>query len=455
MVKEILNRIHNSDKEIYLPNHQYLALSENVDIYFLQKEILPITSIIFSFDVSTKIENEEEAGLLDNLVKLMQMGAGKYDKYQFESYLAYYGIQLDCNINRDKMNISLTTVTEYLDKAMEFFKVMFYEPHFNEEDLKLNIDNTFQMFEHYKIDPNYIPDFILKRVMFKYHQTYKKPLIGYQDTLNNITIDQIKFYHQNYITKAKVQIFCVSDLPLYKLQNLFKDLFNDNSFTNPKINFSKNILRKKLYLVDRQDSIQANILFANYTTQMNEPNYNSKNIMNKILGGDFNSILNSRIREQIGATYGIHSSFNHLNDLSLFTMNTSIENDKLQQSFQILFDEFENFKLNVDDDKIENAKIALYNSLIYKYETYTSVVSHLKSIIQSGIEKIYYNNFKSHIFNVTKNDIIQDAKLHLNDNLVAIIVGNGEIIRNQLKDFNFDIVEVDNEKILSKDLVIE
>jgi len=453
MVNEILSRI-SEGKNVVLPKHKTLYLNDITKLHYLKKDVLPITCIEIQFNVSRKFEKDNEIGILNYLTDLFEMGCGKYNKYDFEDQLSYYGITYNISSSKEKITLSFVVPSEFIDKALELIKININEPHFNEDDLSHLLDHSRQIFNHLTIEPSFLSDSLVNRIMFKYHPTYKHIRWGYTETLNNITRERILYYYENYFMKANAEIFCVTDLDEDIIINKLKNLnFTTSKFENPKVDFDKNIQNKKLYLVDRNEALQAKIVLANYAERVNSQNHFTREIMNQVLIGDFNSLLNSKIREQVGATYGVRSYFVDNDDLSLFQIETDVENDKLNTVFKIFYEEFDYLKNQLDDNILEDRKYSQYNGIIKYYEMYQLANVVISSIVEYNLEDAYYKNFKENIFNVNSKMVMEMAQKHLNDNMVIFVVGKADIVKEQLAGFNFDIVEINNEDLFKKDLV--
>ncbi len=453
MLETILNKQINKNI-IEFPKYSYIQLNSGNEIYHLKKDKLPISNIKISFDISPKFEDDNHAGIMKFISSLLMYGAGEYNKYELDDQLSFYGITISPYITKDKFYLSVNTLSEYIDKAFYFIKLILTEPHFDINDIQLAKENLLKYFEHFKIDNNILLSAISTLVMYKNHQSYRNFLQGFANTVDKFDENLIKNYYKNYFTNTKYKAVITTDLSTLEIENLFNKYLNFNpNIKNPEFDFDLNKLRNTLYIVHKPEAVQADILISNYTTPYNAKNYFAKNIFNRILGSSFNSRLNTVIREKIGATYGISSSFSHQIDISTFNISTSIENEKLNLTFKILIDEFEKVKKNITIEEFEKSKEAYYYKYISFFDKYKNITNYYTNIAEYNLSNEYIANIKEYIFNITLDNIYEEANNLLNENKVFFIVGDAEKIKKNVADFNFDIKEVDREKIIYKGMV--
>ncbi len=100
-------------------------------------------------------------------------------------------------------------------------------------------------------------------------------------------------------------------------------------------------------------------------------------LFNQILGGQFTSRLNSRLREEKGFTYGIRSHFDTRRGPGPFSISASLQSDRLGEALNDLRDEVEALlgKRPPTDEELDDARRALIEGQARSFETPSALVS--------------------------------------------------------------------------------
>ena len=69
------------------------------------------------------------------------------------------------------------------------------------------------------------------------------------------------------------------------------------------------------------------------------PRFRASLVLNQILGGQFTSRLNTKLREERGFTYGVRSHFDCRRQPGPFSITTSVQADRLADALDDIHDE--------------------------------------------------------------------------------------------------------------------
>ncbi len=91
---------------------------------------------------------------------------------------------------------------------------------------------------------------------------------------------------------------------------------------------------KHIFLVDRPGSVQSALFVAERFPARNRPGYDSRELLNEVLGGMFTSRLNQNLREQHGFTYGARSTNYATQRFGVWMLTTSVRTDATVQALR-------------------------------------------------------------------------------------------------------------------------
>jgi zinc protease len=194
---------------------------------------------------------------------------------------------------------------------------------------------------------------------------------------------------------------------------------------------------KKVYLIDRPNSVQTYLVLTNRAIDRTSPDYVACMVMNQVLGSGPAARLFRIIREEKGYTYGISSSFSASRYQQHFTSSTSVRTEVTGPALADTLKEFREIReVTVPKDEFEAAKRALVGSFAMVLENPAGVLGRWLQQREYGLPEDYWDTYPAKVMAITAADVQRVAKKYVPyDNVQIIAVGDGGKIRELLKKF--------------------
>jgi predicted Zn-dependent peptidase len=192
----------------------------------------------------------------------------------------------------------------------------------------------------------------------------------------------------------------------------------------------------KIYLVDKPGSAQSVVNIGLPGPSRNTPDYFALQVLNQILGGQFQSRLNANIREQKGYSYGVSSGFNYGKGPGAFRAGGSIFVDKTDAALIEFFKEFKGIvgEKPITDEEFTTAKESLIQALPQRFASVTAISNAINSLTVQGLPDDYYQTYAKNVSAVTKEDLLRVAKQYIDlKHLAIVIVGDRAVVEASLK----------------------
>ncbi len=191
----------------------------------------------------------------------------------------------------------------------------------------------------------------------------------------------------------------------------------------------------KILLIDKSDATQTNIRFGHFGITRENPDYYAMTLMNYILGSSFVSRLNEEVRVKGGMTYDIRTA-NEWNIMpGAYYCNTFTENDSTMSAIRASIRVIKGMQeIEVSDAEYTDA-INFYSGFYpMTLETPMQVTDEIIKVKLYGLPVSYIKDFTKNIQKVSKADILNAAKNHIDmENLVFSIVSNAAAVQDSLK----------------------
>lgn len=294
---------------------------------------------------------------------------------------------------------------------------------FNEKEFSI-------VYEEYKADLNTLVEDKMTYALIRGMESTSSDVtsyrsIGYLEDLEKITEQNLYDYYKEMIKHNFLDIFVLGNVDEVEITNLFREVFNFDTFKKKQINARviepKKISTKKV--IEKIKAEQDNLVMTLSTLGLTdyERNY-PLSLFNTILGGGSESLLFKEVREKNSLAYTISSTPNKLDNLII--IRGGITSNKSEEAIKLIkkiLKELANG--HISDELLDKAK-----------EYYTSAID---DIIESSFQMIesYYmmellgvddlKTKRKKMLKVTKEEVVAVAK-KTKLNTIYILKGENE-----------------------------
>ncbi|MHB8580383.1 MAG: M16 family metallopeptidase [Ignavibacteriaceae bacterium] len=427
--------IPNKNASFTLPLIERFRLQNGLGVFFIQMKKLPIIRLSLIVNAGSKFDPKDKKGLSNLLAMVIDEGAGKYSALEISEEFDTIGANFSVNSNHDKIYFTLQTLTENFDKALELFSSVVTAPHFSDEDFLRQKRKTLTHLLQLKDDPEEIADTVFSYVIFGEKNPYAFPTSGYDDHIENISVDDIKEQYKKFLTPNNSTLVIVGDASVKGLIDKLELYFGfwkqkENHF---KLSFNTRKEVNQVFLVDKKDSVQTEIRIGYPASRRNNKDFFSKLVLNTILGGPFTSRINLNLRENKGYTYGASSSFGYLQESGFFIVSTSVGIENTANAINEILNELNKIKEGITSTELEFAKSFLIRQFPSNFETYRQITSNLTTMVIHSLPENYFNSYLESLQKISIEDVNKAAQENIfTNNLSIVIVGDKEKLQPQL-----------------------
>ena len=348
--------------------------------YIATDRALPLVTISVMVRCGAYLEPEGKEGLADFTGHLLVRGGiASKSAEELEERLAFLAAGLSSGIGDDSGSVSLNLLSKDLPEGLALLREVLTAPRFQKDKFDLHREQSIQGMKQRNDDSGSIQAMEAQRLA--YGTNFWASRISTEKSLNALSIDDLKAYHQKWFHPANFVVSASGDFDRDELIAKLETLFANWPFTGekaPPVPANPTMAAGGVYLVDK-DVNQGRVSVMLPGVKRDDPDFPAITVMNDILGGGgFTSRLMNRVRSDEGLAYGAGSSFPG-------TFNT-----KAKIAGQFAADEFTG---------------------------------------RFAQDPEYWSKWRSRIETVSKDDVLRVAKQHLHpDKAVILVVGQKEEI---------------------------
>ena len=379
------------------------------DLRVLTEEIQSVESFALGITVGSGSRDDLQdksgtAHLLEHTAfRQSKKHSSKEIAERFENIGAY------CNAFTTKENISfyVRALKNNLKKSLNLLSELVCEPVFKKNDCQKERLIILEEIKSSEDDPEeYIFD-LAEKIIFD-GNTLSEPIMGSQESILNISEDDVKDYYNLNFTKSNTIISCAGNISHDEISDLIDSNFKfyNIAIKSPRTN---NVVKNNCKKIELHKSFQqSHILAAIHVKGHYAEEKYALSLLNIIFGDGMSSRLNQRLREKHSLAYNIYSSAQIYRDNGGFFIYAACENNKIKKIENLIFLEIEKLLSGgISDTEYSRAREQLKSSLIMSLESMTSRMESLaKNEFYSG-EYESVNTMIDIIDSISKDEIMK------------------------------------------------
>ena len=420
--------------KIKLEKPQEFKLKNGIKVLVVENHKLPRVTYSLSIDNRPIIEGEK-AGVTSLLGSILGNGTSTIPKDEFNEEIDFLGASLNIGFSGG----FASTLTRNNERVVELMADAVINPLLSEEEFNKEKD---KLIEALKADKKSL-DAIAGRVggALSYGKNHAYGEFITEETLNNITFEDVLEYHKKYFKPNNSYLVVIGDVNYKEIKSMISDKFGawkkGKSHTDPIPSLTPNVNLTEINFIDLPTATQSSISVTNNVDlKMNDKDYHAALITNNILGGGGEGYLFKNLREDKGYTYGAYSSLGSSRyGVSRFTAGAKVRNVVTDSAVVEIIKEINRIKTeNVDAELLKNAKAKYVGNFIRRIENPQVGAKYAVDIKLNDLPKDFYETYLEKINAVSAEDVKRVANKYFNypNGTRIIVVGKGSDVADNL-----------------------
>jgi zinc protease len=430
--------VSNDVLRVKFPKPSESKLKNGMALMVLEDHRSPTIDVEISMPASSLNNSRELAGLPDATTALLRLGTKTRTSLQIASTLQELGASLGAGIGEKTASFRFTTLSENLDQVLDLLADIMFNPSFPQDELDKWKDRQLSQLQQIRAQPAFLGQERFFAVM--YPNDNRSIVAPTPESIRKITRDMIvDYYNQNFRPEGG-RVAVSGDISAKEIAAKLDKTFGNWKGAAPKppeLPLPGAIGDKKIYLINRPNSVQSNVYIGNLAIDRLNPDYIPVMVMNHVLGGGPASRLFRNIREEKGYTYGISSGFSASHYINYFVLQTSVRTEVTGPALEEIFKEMRDIRDRpVPEDELGLAKRAMVANFALSTESSATGLRNAVMIKEYGLPADYWDTYPEKISKVTAGDVQRVAKKYIPaDNAQIIVIGDAPKISDALAKF--------------------
>ena len=438
--------------EVQFPAVQRATLANGLKIVLAERHTIPVIDFALVLDAGYASDKTGILGTSSLAMSMLDEGTAKRTSLQISEELAQLGAELGTGSGLDTSNVTLSTLKDKLDPALDIYADVILNPAFPEADFKRLQKIQIAQIAQEKDSPIYMALRVLPKLIYGADHPYASPFTGsgYEASVAKLTREDLAKFHKTWFKPGNATLVVVGDTTLAEIRPKVEKLFKTwPAGSVPAKDIRTVALRAKpvVYIMDKPNAPQSVVICGHPAPPSADPDAISIETMNDILGGDFVSRINMNIREDKHWSYGAASLLIPAKGQRPFLVYAPVQSDKTKETMVEIKNELEGIlgKKPITADEFQNAKNSKVLGLPGRWETMAAVQASLGEIVSYGLPDDYYQKYSARVQKLTIDDLAKAAKKTVHPEAVTwVIVGDRAQIEPKIRELGFsDIFVID------------
>ena len=383
-----------------------------------------------------------QEGLSALTADMVDEGTGSLSAIDVSDALSRIGGEYDVEVAADVTAFTLTTLARFGDRGAALLSDIVTRPSLRSSDVErvrqLRLDRLRQLTDL----PPALAERAFLRLLYGDHP-YGHLAIGSDTTLRALSEDDVRGFHAAAYRPSAATLVVAGPPTHDDLAGMAERAFGawqepaarpstiPASAVTPPASPSA-----RLAIVPREGAAQSELRIGHLSASRDTPDYAALLVMNAVMGGQFVSRINLKLREEKGYTYGARTGFDWRRGPAPFVLQASVHTASTADAVRDALAELEAIvgTRPPSDSELTLAKASLTRGYPRNFETAQQVARSVAQLALFGLPDAYFEEFVPKVQGVTAADVTRAAGRHIDPSrLATLVVGDLTAIREGLE----------------------
>ena len=352
---------------------ELITLSNSLRIFLNETDSLRSATVGVWIGSGSRFENEENNGISHFIEHIVFKGSEKRNGFEIAEGMDEIGAYVNAYTTKEYTFFYTKALDYQIIKAADILFDMIRNPRLLESDIETEKGVILEEIAMCEDDPADVCSELNERSIFK-STTLGMDILGTRETVASFKEKDFREYMKKFYVPERMIVGVTGNFDREEMLSKIEEYFGsyvctENPIESYDVPFIKGMTLKKM------DTEQTHIALSFKGIPLEHEDLYSLQVCMFILGTGTSSMLNQRIREQLGLVYSIDSWLGRYLGGGYITVSMSLGTHSEEKALTETIDIIKNFNRNVTERQVEIAKEKLISSLIMSREQPQSKLS--------------------------------------------------------------------------------
>ncbi len=438
------------DPSLQLPEVWRHKYPNGLTLSGIQHDELPLVQFSITLKGGLLLDQPEKVGVANMVTDLMMEGTRSKTPQELEEAIDDLGASINMFTSRESIVIRANSLASKFEQTYALAEEILLDPRWDTAEFERHKKENLEIIHRNAANPTSIASNTFRRLVFGPDNILANPTIGTTESVNGITVEDLKTYYEKNFSSSMAHIAIVGDISKTRAVKTFGALAEKwpvKQVTLPQLPSPPTIEKSRLYFVDVPDAKQSEIRIGYLALSATDPDYYPAAVMNYKLGYGPNGFLESIIRGEKGYTYAARSNFSGGLYPGPFLAYSGVRSNVTYESLVVFREVLSDYAQGISKEHLAFTKDALVKSNARRFETLSALMGMLNAIAIYDRPDNYIMAREAFVRNLTLDQHRALAQKYITpDQMIYLVVGDAATQLEPLKQLGLGepiLLEVD------------
>jgi len=420
-----------ADRPFVAPPVETARLPNGLEIFVVTRRELPKVAVVIATRAGSVADPPGKEGLAQMTVKTIDMGTKDLGALEVEQRFGDLGVTLGGSAGREYATLGFEVLKRNLTAAFALYSSVVREPSFPAEDVAREVQLHLDALSQLVNDPGSLAARIRPMVVFGRNHPYGRPASGLPSTIETITQEDVRAFHQKWWKAGSSVLIFAGDLDLSEAKKLAEaELGSWEAALAPMIKIPPPVPMgtRTLFLVNRPGAAQTIVAQILPGTHRKTEDYYSFRLVDAVWGGGgFGTRLNLNLREDKGYSYGIFSSIAAFSSSGAWWASGGLQTDKTKEGLTEFVTELEGLAGSrpISETELDAARATRTRGHAQGFESLSRIAGQIAELWIAGLPVSEIQREYDQIASATLASVLDAARRYAKPDRVSyLLVGD-------------------------------
>lgn len=406
-----------------LHSPQCFHLTNGITLKFFENQCLDL--IHLSVRITAGILYEPQKRVAAFTYELLKESHPTLTSSELDDLFDYYGTTVSMVSNFGYMSLNVQVPKKNLSTIIPVVADMLSAPNYRQDNLDRYRRKSILDFEYYVKKTDYRSSQLMLNNYFGKDFAYGKILE--RTDIESVTMEMIESYHRLTCCAENIRLFAagnLSDSDIHLLMNEFEKIRSGRKM--PELPDAGEHFTPCRISEKWEQALQTSIVFSRPSLSYLDKDSHHYRFLTTLFCNYFGSRLMQNLRERNGCTYGVAGSTIYYSAGSLFSIESEVNNDKVDLALKESFNEMERMcNEPVSDAELDVVRNYLTGSALRSIDGTVAYMQAYTLWDDFGCDSTRFKDFVEAINAITPSDILKLSQRILQPEAFTVItIGN-------------------------------
>jgi len=429
------------------PLPRQLTLRCGIPLWVFPRREMPTVAGAIVIGGGAALEAPGHPGLTQLTLEMLEEGTTTLSAAQIADQAESRGATIGASCGWDAAYVSFRCLASELPITLDLAVDILRNPTFPETEWQRVRAQTLAALQSERDNAESRAYRALLEALYGQHHPYRYPLAGTIDGVSRVAREDLIEFHARYLVPSRAAVVVAGDVdPDALAGELDRRLssWNGPSVSLPTIADAERSGSPRLLLIHRPGAAQAVVRVGHAGLTRTDPAFEPAILLNQILGGQFTSRLNAKLREESGLTYGVRSQFDCRRGAGPFTIGAGVQANRIAQALDELYHEVSALLTSrpPTQGELDDARRAIVEGHARHFETPSALVNRYANLIVFDLPADYESGLADRLARIDLDALTAAShRLIHPHSLVVVVVADAAQVTEDLKRIDWAAVE--------------